>query len=109
MLSNKAYKIFGKKQSSTRLFGLDKSLGIVDIIIFDNITPGSTLLPVLQHTIETAYRADFCVDNATATRLKHQLAQELREQLTIGAPTNEDEAALQQLALQIRAGSCLTT
>ena len=29
--------------------------------IFDNITPGSTLLPVLQHTIETAYRADFCV------------------------------------------------
>ena len=29
--------------------------------IFDNIIPGSTLLPVLQYTIETAYRADFCV------------------------------------------------
>ncbi len=41
--------------------------------------------------------------NQTVARLKMRLAEEFREQLTIGAPTNEDEAGLRRLAKQIKA------
>ena len=43
------------------------------------------------------------MDNQTAVRLKKKLAEEFRDQLTWGVPTNEDEAGLRRLASQIRA------
>ena len=43
------------------------------------------------------------LDNQTALRLKKRLAEEFREQLATGAPTNEDEAGLRRLARQIKA------
>lgn len=43
------------------------------------------------------------IDNQTALRLKKRLAEDFREQLAIGTPTNEDEACLRQLARQIKA------
>ena len=46
---------------------------------------------------------DDLMDQKTAIRLKQRLAEEFREQLTYGAPTNADEAGLRQLAAQIKA------
>lgn len=43
------------------------------------------------------------IDNQTALRLKKRLAEEFREQLAVGTPTNEDEACLRRLAAQIKA------
>ena len=43
------------------------------------------------------------VDAQTVTKLKKKLAEEFREQLAIGIPTNADEAGLRRLAAQIKA------
>lgn len=42
------------------------------------------------------------MDNKTAHGIRVQLAAQLREQLVIGAPTNEDEDGLRNLAAQLR-------
>ena len=43
------------------------------------------------------------LDNQTAVQLKNRIAQEFKDQLTFGAPTNEDEAGLRQLSAQLKA------
>ncbi len=48
-------------------------------------------------------KSDEAIDNQTAIRLKKKLAEEFRDQLTLGAPTNQDEIGLRRLAAQIRA------
>ncbi|MBX7215086.1 MAG: NgoFVII family restriction endonuclease [Thermoflexales bacterium] len=123
--------------------------------IFDNIQ--EPFLPAFNRTLETAYRADFCVgyfnlrgwsavadrvdtfiggdgqrcrlivgmsqsphdelrqqlrvleaetmvDKATAARLKARLAAQFREQLSFGAPSGPDQAALKRLVGHLKAG-----
>jgi len=43
------------------------------------------------------------IDGSTARRLKIRMAEEFREQLVVGAPTNVDEAGLRRLSAQLRA------
>lgn len=42
------------------------------------------------------------IDNAFAVKVKKELAQEFKEQLTIGIPTEDDEIALRKLSTQIK-------
>jgi len=123
--------------------------------IFDNID--LKLHPVLDATLATSTRADFCVgyfnlrgwklidsridpwagtpgnqcrllvgmqrlpheelrellrseadgvgiDLQTANALRRRVAQEFKEQLTLGVPTNSDEAGLRRLVAQLRSG-----
>ncbi len=44
------------------------------------------------------------IDNQAAIRLKRKLAEEFREQLMVGIPTDADEAGLRRLAAQIKSG-----
>jgi superfamily II DNA or RNA helicase len=44
------------------------------------------------------------IDNQTAIHKKRELAKEFRDQLMLGAPTNEDEAGLRRLSNQLRTG-----
>jgi hypothetical protein len=44
------------------------------------------------------------ISNQRVIRLKRKLAEEFRAQLTLGAPTDEDEAGLRRLSAQLKAG-----
>ncbi len=55
----------------------------------------------LRHA-KRLHKQDDRIDNQTALRLKRRLAEEFREQLTVGIPTHEDEEGLRQLAQQLR-------
>ena len=50
-----------------------------------------------------AGKEEHLFDNQTALRIKRQLAEEFRIQLTLGMPSNVDEAGLRRLADQLRA------
>jgi hypothetical protein len=63
--------------------------------------------PLPERELEEAYgilKREGDLDNQTAIRIKKSLADHFRRQLTIGTPTDTDEAGLRRLATQIKAG-----
>ena len=62
--------------------------------------------PAPQDELRQAFsltNSDDGVDNSTVVRLRRRVAEGFREQLTFGAPSNADEAALRRLSDQIKA------
>jgi len=57
----------------------------------------------LRHALRLAKRDDE-IDQKTAIQQKREMARQFREQLTLGAPTNEDEIGLRRLSEQLKAG-----
>ena len=57
----------------------------------------------LREVLDVASRGFQPPDNQKALRIKRKLAEEFREQLILGAPTNEDEDGLRRLSRQIKA------
>jgi hypothetical protein len=43
------------------------------------------------------------IDQSTVVRLKQRMAQEFRQQLVLGAPTNQDQEGLRRLSAQLKA------
>ena len=66
------------------------------LLVGMHVTPTDELRQALRTTGE-----EDALDNQTAIREKRRIAEEFRQQLTFGVPTNDDEAALRQLAGQI--------
>jgi len=54
------------------------------------------------HAAFTLGSSDRRIDNSTILRFKKRMAAEFRQQLTIGAPTNQDEAGLRRLSAQLK-------
>jgi hypothetical protein len=52
-------------------------------------------------------RKDEAIDNQAAVRLKRKLAEEFRNQLAFGTPSDADEAGLRRLAIQLRSGKLI--
>lgn len=52
-------------------------------------------------------KSNFEIDNQTANKLKKDLANNFRNQLTVGIPTEEDEIGLRKLLNQIKSGKVI--
>ena len=70
------------------------------LLIGMHITPGEEM----RRSLRAAADGEDGLDNQTAIREKRRMAEEFRNQLILGAPSNEDEATLRQLSTQLRAG-----
>ena len=57
----------------------------------------------LRSAFSLANDNDDSIDQQTALRLKKRMAEEFKQQLTLGAPSDEDEAGLRRLSAQIKA------
>ena len=67
------------------------------LLVGMHVTPSDELRRALH-----LHEGEDALDNQTAIREKRRIAEEFRQQLTFGAPTNADETALRHLAQQIR-------
>jgi superfamily II DNA or RNA helicase len=68
------------------------------LLVGMNETPSEELRQALR-----AQDSDDLLDNQTANRAKRRIAEEFKQQLTKGAPNNQDEAVLRRLSKQLHA------
>lgn len=66
------------------------------LLVGMHVTPSDELRRAMRTSED-----DNELDNQTALREKRRIAEEFRQQLTFGTPTNDDEASLRKLSLQI--------
>ena len=59
------------------------------------------------HDAFTLGTGDGRIDNSAIVRFKKRIASEFRQQLMIGAPTNDDEAGLRRLSNQLKTGKVI--
>jgi len=64
---------------------------------------GMQRLPQDEMQAKLSLTPDDGIDQSEARRIKQRMAQEFRQQLALGAPTNPDEAGLRRLSRQLRA------
>ena len=76
--------------------------GNTDMLRFCRLLVGMQKMPVDILRAYFSKGEDHRIDQAEAVKLKKRLAQEFKEQLTIGTPTEQDEKALQQLSRQMK-------
>jgi len=67
------------------------------LLVGMHVTPSDELRHILRHQED-----DALLDNQTAIREKKRIAEDFRQQLTLGMPSNGDETSLRQLSTQIR-------
>lgn len=69
---------------------------------FSRLLVGMQKLPIDIIKDNFSYDENHAMDQAEAVKLKKRLAQEFKEQLTVGSPTEEDEKALRLLSQQMK-------
>ncbi|MCH5152543.1 MAG: NgoFVII family restriction endonuclease [Clostridiales bacterium] len=74
------------------------------VVRYCRLLVGMTKLPLDTIIDELDPRDGSLIDQKKANALKKQLATELRKQLTVGTPTNEDEKTIQHLLKQLKSG-----
>ena len=84
------------------LAGATVAEGNTDMLRFCRLLVGMQKMPVDILRDFFSKDEDHRIDQAEAVKLKKRLAQEFKEQLTIGTPTEQDEKALQQLSRQMK-------
>jgi superfamily II DNA or RNA helicase len=75
-----------------------------NVIRYCRVLVGMQKMP--QDLIKTHYgkREELLIDNALAAKLRKRLAQEFKDQLSYGIPTNADEDTLRRLSDQLKSG-----
>ena len=87
---------------------IDKLSGVTVVEGQDDIQRVCRLLVGMQKMPQETLRDyfhqddDHIIDQAEATKLKKRLAQEFKDQLTVGTPTEADEKALRTLSQQLK-------
>ncbi len=84
------------------LSGATVTEGSDDVHRFSRLLIGMQKMPVDILKEYFSKDEDHVIDQAEAVKLKKRLAQEFKEQLTIGTPTEADERALRKLSQQMK-------
>jgi len=99
------FNLRGWKEVADKINTLEGSIvteGSVDVHRVCRLLVGMQKLPIDILREYFSKNDDYIIDQAEALKLKKRLAQEFKDQLTIGVPSEQDEKALQKLSRQLK-------
>lgn len=99
------FNLRGWKEVASKIDSLNGSPvkeGNEDIHRVCRLLVGMQKLPIDILREHFRHDDDHIIDQAEVVKLKRKLAQEFKEQLTIGTPTEDDEKALRRLSIQLK-------